>query len=174
MDRMRAPIVAVVAAALVLGAAPTAAARPVERGTILPGVGATVTADEIRIAIGMKRARVVKLLGQPIFANAFGFMQYSKNNLFDLYVNQGTKRVDLIGISGPRFCLPFGLCMLERGGLGRVKTKFGGALKRVEAPDGISYVVRRKVDGGTITTSFGFDGETNAAKLIQVFIGGPS
>lgn len=168
---MRRFLVLAVAVAALVAASP-ALAKTYDEGTILPGRGATVGPDAIPVLIGMKKAKVLSSLGKPVYQNAFGYLQYSKKNLFDVYVDTGNgNRVDLIGVSGPQFCLPFGICMLQAGGLKALKQKFGGALKRERGETGeIFYVFRTKVDGQKRATSFSLDGEKPSSKIIQIFI----
>ena len=67
----------------------------------------------------MTRAQVLAKLGKPLYTNVNGYMQYSSKNLFDVYLD-GSKRVRLIGISGPGFCTVFGACALKTGGIAKL------------------------------------------------------
>ncbi|MEZ5099746.1 MAG: hypothetical protein R3C15_08115 [Thermoleophilia bacterium] len=162
-------LIAVTVAALV--AAAPALAKTYDEGTILPGRGAAVGPTTIPVLIGMKKAKVLAVLGKPVYQNAFGYLQYSKKNLLDVYVNTSGNRVDLIGVSGRRFCLPFGICMLQAGGLKALKQKYGSALKReVDETGEVGYVFRNRVDGQKRKTRFTTDGTNGTAKIIMVFV----
>jgi hypothetical protein len=140
-----------------------AAAGAVERGTIFVNRGAA------GVTLGMTRAQVVARLGQPLYQNTHGYMQYSKNNLFDVYLNTATKRVRLIGVSGARFCTSGGVCMFRAGGLAKLKMQYGAALKKKVAPDGeVTYEVGGKLGGKRVFTSFS---PAAGGRLIQIFIG---
>ena len=135
----------------------------VDRGTI------TVNKGAAGVTLGMTRAAVIAKLGQPVYKNANGYLQYSNNNLFDIYLNTATNRVRLIGISGPKFCTTAGVCMLRNGGLAKLKAQYGKALKRVVAEDGeVTYEVRGTFGGRAVFTSFS---PAAGGKIIQVFIG---
>jgi hypothetical protein len=138
----------------------------VEQGTIVVNRGAA------GVKLGMTRAQVVAFLGKPLFQNAHGYMQYSKKNLFDVYLNPATKRVRLIGISGPRFCTLKGVCMMKDGGLAKLKAQYGAALEKTVAEDGeVSYEVNGVHNGKKVFTSF-FPGTTKPrAAIIQIFVG---
>ena len=167
---MRRFLVLAVAVAALVAASP-ALAKTYDEGTILPGRGATVGPDAIPVLIGMKKAKVLASLGKPVYQNKYGYLQYSKKNIFDVYINTSGNHVDIVSISGPQFCLPFGICMMQKGGLKALKQKFGGALKREKAEDGeIYYVFRNKVDGQKRATSFSLDGEKPTSQIIQVFV----
>ena len=96
--------------------------------------------------LGMTKAQVVALLGKPLFENAHGYMQYSKSNLFDVYLNPATKRVRLIGISGPNFCTVNGVCMMKKGGLAKIKAQYGAALRKAVAEDGDRLIAQDLLD----------------------------
>jgi hypothetical protein len=151
---------AALAALLVL--APAGAAS-VERGTIFVNKGAA------RVTLGMTRAQVVARLGPPLYQNTHGYMQYSKNNLFDVYLDTATNRVRLIGVSGARFCTSGGVCMFRPGGVAKLKMQYGVALKKKVAPDGeVTYEIRGNLAGRRVFTSFS---PAAAGRLIQIFIG---
>ena len=155
-------LVAVRVLAVVLALVP-AAVGAVEQGTIFVNKGAA------GVTLGMTRAQVFAKLGNPLYQNANGYLQYSNNNLFDVYLNVATKRVRLIGISGPKFCTSFGVCMFRKGGLAKLKAKYGTALKKHVAEDGeVTYEVRGKLGGKPVFTSFS---PATGGRLIQAFIG---
>jgi hypothetical protein len=161
---MRALVAALgVLAALVLE---PAALPAVEQGTIVVNRGAA------GVKLGTTKAQVVALLGKPLFENAHGYMQYSKSNLFDVYLNPATKRVRLIGISGPKFCTVKGVCMMKKGGLAKIKAQYGAALRKSVAEDGeVSYEVAGVYNGKKVFTSF-FPATTKPdSPIIQIFIG---
>jgi hypothetical protein len=140
-----------------------AAAGAVERGTIAVNRGAA------GVTLGMTRTTVVAKLGKPLYQNANCYMQYSRRNLFDVYLNTATRRVRLIGISGPRFCTGWGLCMDAKGGLAKLKAHYGGALRRVVQETGQpTWIVRGRYLGRRVFTSF--DAGPGGA-IIQIFIG---
>ena len=149
---------------LVLLALPAAAAASVEQGTISPNRGAA------GITLGLTRAQVVAKLGKPLYENSYGYMQYSRNNLFDLYRRGGV--VDLIGISGPKFCLKGGICVLKRV-VPKLKAKFGSRLAFEESTeDGTqAWIVHGRYLGRGVFTSFEVDGRSDHARLIMVWIG---
>jgi hypothetical protein len=151
-----------VLAALVLE---PAALPAVEQGTIVVNRGGA------GVKLGMTKAQVA-LLGKPLFENAHGYMQYSKSNLFDVYLNPATKRVRLIGISGPNFCTVKGVCMMKKGGLAKIKAQYGAALRKAVAEDGeVSYELTGVYNGKKVFTSF-FPATTKPdSPIIQIFIG---
>lgn len=162
-------LLAVTVAALV--AASPALATSYDEGTILPGRGATVGPDAIPVLLGTTKTEIVASLGPPVEQNANGYLAYSKQNLFDIYLDTRTNRVDVISVSGPRFCLPFGICMLQRGGLKALRQKYGSALKRERAEDGeIFYVFRNTVGGKKRATSFSLSGEKPGSRIVQIFV----
>lgn len=166
---MRRFLVLAVAVAALVAASP-ALAKTYDEGTILPGRGATVGPDAIPVLIGMKKAKVLKSLGKPVYQNAFGYLQYSKKNLFDVFVNTGNgNRVDVLSFSGPEFCLPFDVCLLQNGGVKALRQKFGGALKRDVLESGETVlVVRTRVDGQKRVTTFRVSGQKPGSQIVQV------
>src|SRR5262245_37257725 len=123
--------------ALVLGlvAAPAAEAI-VTQGTIKPNRSAA------GIRLGMSKSQVVTRLGMPVYQNMNGYMQYAPDNqpvIFDDYLDLATNpdRVRLLGVSGSGFCLAGGgPCLFEKGGVGKLKARYGNALKVVTLEDG--------------------------------------
>lgn len=108
-------------------------------------------------------------LGKPLYQNANGYMEYSKKNLFDVYLNIATKRVRLIGISGPKFCTAWELCMFAKGGVAKLKAHYGAAVSLVTTETGEKlYIVVGKLGGRRVFTSFGLAAQ---GKIIQIFIG---
>lgn len=140
-----------------------AAAATVDQGTIAVNRGAA------GIALGMTRATVIAKLGKPVYKNANGYMQYSKKNLFDVYLNTATSRVRLIGVSGPKFCTSWGFCLFKSGGVAKLKARYGAALEKITAEDGEQlYVVVGRLAGRRVFTSFS---PAAQGKVIQLFIG---
>jgi len=144
---------------------PAAAEAVVNAGRIQVNRGAA------GIRLGMTRAQVVTLLGAPVYQNANGYMQYSRNNLFDVYLN-GARRVDMLGISGPNFCTASGICMFEAYGVRKLKNQWGSQLKLVKLETGEQvYVLRGLVNGHRSFTSFSATTIRPRGKIIMVFIG---
>jgi hypothetical protein len=153
---------AVLVASLAAAAAATATAA-VERGTIVVNRGAA------GVTIGMTRSAVVAKLGRPLYQNANGYLQFAKVNLFDVYLDTTTNRVRQIGVAGPRFCTTSGVCLGVKGGLAKLKTRYGKALHRVKAEDGeLSWVLLGRFAGRRVFTSFS---PGPAGRIVQVFIG---
>lgn len=152
-------------AALFALAVPTSAGAVVNAGTIQVNRGAA------GIRLGMTRATVVSKLGPPIFQNGNGYMQYSENNIFDLYLNRA-RRVRMLGVSGPNFCTASGICMFEADGVRKLKNQWGSRLKlrRLETGEQV-YLLRGLVDGRRVFTSFSPTGTRLRSKIIMVFIG---
>jgi outer membrane protein assembly factor BamE (lipoprotein component of BamABCDE complex) len=126
-----------------------ASVATVEKGTVSVNRGAA------GITLGMTRATVVAKLGKPLYQNANGFMQYSKKNLFDVYLNTSTNRVRLIGISGPKFCTTKGVCMFAKGGLAKMKAQYGKALKRKTLESGEkTWVIEGRFGARRVFTAF--------------------
>lgn len=144
---------------------PAAAGAVVNAGTIQVNRGAA------GIRLGMARAEVVSKLGAPVYQNANGYMQYSENNLFDVYLN-GARRVPMLGISGPRFCTASGMCMFDAYGVRKLKNQWGSQLKLVKLETGEQvYVLRGLVNGHRSFTSFSATTIRPRGKIIMVFIG---
>jgi outer membrane protein assembly factor BamE (lipoprotein component of BamABCDE complex) len=159
--RLRASLLAALFA-LVL---PTYAGALVNAGTIQVNRGAA------GIRLGMTRATVVSKLGAPIFQNGNGYMQYSENNIFDLYLNHA-RRVRMLGVSGPNFCTASAICMFEANGVRKLKNQWGSRLKLVRLETGEQvYALRGIVDGRRVFTSFSATGTRLRSKIIMVFIG---
>jgi hypothetical protein len=162
--------IAAVAFAITLLAAmaASAASAVVTSGTIWVNRGAA------GVHLGMTRVGVVDTLGQPVYENAFGFMQYGPDPpppLFDVYLGS-TKRVRLLGISGRHFCLASGTCMFTRWGLRKLRLQFGDHLKTVQLEDGETvYVVRSRYQDRRAFTAFSTTSSGGRAQIIQVFIG---
>jgi len=144
---------------------PTSAGAVVNAGTIQVNRGAA------GIRLGMTRAMVVSKLGATIFQNGNGYMQYSENNIFDLYLNRA-RRVRLLGVSGPSFCTASRICMFEADGVRRLKNQWGSRLKllRLETGEQV-YVLRGLVDGRRVFTSFSATTIRPRGRIIMVFIG---
>jgi hypothetical protein len=152
-----------IAALALAGALVTAAGAAVERGTITANRGAA------GITLGMTRTSVVAKLGAPVYENLNGYMQYSNANLFDVYLDSTTKRVRLIGVSGRQFCLRGPICLLAKGGIPRLKARYGKALRLVTTETGEhDYVLLGRFGGRRVFTSFMPAPE---GRILQVFIG---
>ncbi|CAN5161790.1 hypothetical protein BH18ACT14_BH18ACT14_07110 [soil metagenome] len=152
-------------AALFALSVPTSAEAVVNAGTIQVNRGAA------GIRLGMTRATVVSKLGPPIFQNGNGYMQYSENNVFDLYLNRA-RRVRMLGVSGPNFCTASGICMFEADGVRKLKNQWGSRLKlrRLETGEQV-YLLRGLVDGRRVFTSFSPTTIRSRGRIIMVFIG---
>ncbi len=152
-------------AALIAMALPASAGAVVDAGTIQVNRGAA------GIRLGMTRAGVVSRLGAPVFQNGNGYMQYSVNNIFDLYLNRA-RRVRQLGISGSDFCTASGICMFEAFGVRKLKNQWGSRLKllRLETGEQV-YVLRAVVNGRRVFTSFSSTTTRPRGKIIMVFIG---
>jgi len=148
------------------------AAAVVNAGPVTPNVGAK------GIKLGMTRAQVIAKLGKPVFKNSNGYMQFGdekKNVLFDVYLDTSTspQRVRLLGISGRNFCLTGGgPCMLRPGGIGKLKTRYGKALKTVMLEDGEKAIWLKGTLGGCkVFTDFGEAARPNSAPLVMILMG---
>jgi hypothetical protein len=147
-------------------ALPLAASAAVDKGTFTPGAGGA------GITLGMTRAQVIAKLGKPLYTNANGYLQYSSNNLFDVYLD-GSKRVRLIGISGPGFCTAFGACALRSGGIAKLRARYGARLRLTKLPETgeKDWILLGKRGARQVFTSFAPANKTAASAFIQVFIG---
>ena len=161
---MRRYLLGVVVAACVVTGMAGAAARSIESGQIVVGRGIH------GVTLGMTRTQVVARLGPPLSQNAAGSMQYSKRNIFDVYVRRGSpRRTDLVTAAGPGFCLAGGICSLRKGSVKRLISRFGIRLavelypEDADAPD---YVVRSRFGGQPVNTAFSH----GAGRIQQVFI----
>jgi len=164
-------LVPAVAALVVTGIA-GARTIAVTHGSITPNVGAAGA------TLGMTRAQVTARLGKPSFTNAHGYMQYgvdSKNILFDVYLDVASKpqRVHLLGISGTGFCLAGGgPCLLHAGGWGKLRARYGKALKTVTLEDGEKAIwLKGTYKGCKVFTDFGEAGQPAKAPLLMVLVG---
>ena len=162
---MRSAALALLACLLAALAAASAAPAAVDNGTIRVNRGA------VGITLGMKRHAVVDELGPPLFENSNGFMEYSEDNLFDLYLN-ARNRVRMLGISGPDFCLASGTCMWERFGVRKLRAQFGDRLKKVEVGETgeTTLVVRGRYNDRRVFTSFDPTTMRPRGRIIQIFI----
>jgi hypothetical protein len=161
--------VAAAAATLVLAGAADAV---VSGGSVTPNVGAA------GIKLGMTRAQVIAKLGKPVFKNANGFMQFGndkKGVIFDVYLDTSKhpQRVRLLGISGKAFCLAGGgPCLMRAGGVGKLRKRYGKALKNVKLEDGEKVVwLKGKLKGCKVFTDFGEANRPAAAKIVMIFVG---
>ena len=144
----------------------------VTHGAVTPNRGAK------GITLGMTRAQVVAKLGQPIYKNANGYMQYGKDSLgiaFDVYldVSRTPARVRLLGINGAGFCLVTGgPCLMEKGGVGKLRARYDGGLKTVKLEDGEQVVwLKGRYRGCKVFTDFGPAGRPARARIGMIFIG---
>ena len=160
---------AAVALAAVLPATATAV---VTKGTVTPNRGAK------GIRLGMTRAQVVAKLMQPVYKNANGFMQYGPNSqpsIFDVYLDVGTTpdRVRLLGIAGSGFCLAGGgPCLGVAGAVGKLKARYGTALKVVQLEDGERvYRLTGTLGGCDVFTDFTPVRFRPSSRILMVFIG---
>jgi hypothetical protein len=157
---------AAVLAALALAAVPAGASAAVDQGTIVVNRGAG------GVLLGMARAQVVGLLGKPLYENANGYMQYSKKSLFDVYLDVSTKRVRLVGISGPKFCTAKGVCMWTSNGIAKLKAQCGAALRKFTDETGeTGWEIRGRFRGKKVFTSFFPDKPKPSGKIVQIFVG---
>ncbi len=167
MRCMRARIPAILCTIALL-ALPAGAAAIVEKGKFTPGKGAR------GVQIGMTKAQVLAKLGKPVYQNTYGYMQYAKKNLFDVYLDTSVspKRVRMIGISGPKFCLAgAGFCMYDKGAIGKLKQHYGSDLVLTQLESGEDvYRLTRTINGCATYTDFSPSKPGNSAKIIQVFI----
>jgi hypothetical protein len=162
----------VLAAVAVAAALPATGSASVAQGTITPNRGAK------GIRLGMTRAQVLAKLGQPVYKNANGYLQYGPNNqpvLFDVYLDVAATpdRVRLLGISGAGFCLAGGgPCLDHAGGVGDLKDRYGDALKIVRLEDGERvYRLTGTLGGCGVFTDFTPVRFKPSSRILMVFIG---
>ncbi|MGD0167426.1 MAG: hypothetical protein ABSC51_09075 [Gaiellaceae bacterium] len=160
------PILLLLAASMASLVLACAAAAIVDQATIIVNKGAG------GVTLGMTRAQVVAVLGKPLYENSYGYMQYSSKNLFDVYRSGSrTGRVDMLGISGPRFCLRNGICMLRRNNVAALKQKFGKRLTFHKLSDGtLFYRVSGSFQGRRSYTEFDVDGPNRPARIIMIWV----
>lgn len=144
----------------------------VTRGTVTPNVGAA------GITLGMTRAQVVARLGKPVYQNLNGYMQYgpkSLDSLFDVYLDTSVHpwRVRMLGVSGTGFCLAGGgPCLQRPGGVGKLRARYGKALKTVTLEDGEKVVwLRGSLAGCKVFTDFGDAGRPASARIVMLLVG---
>ena len=161
--RVRSLLPTALAAALLL---PPLASAAVDKGTFAPGVGGS------GVTLGMARAQVVARLGKPLYANANGYLQFSSKSLFDVYLD-GSRRVRLIGISGPGFCTAFGACALTTGGIAKLRARYGARLRLTTLPETGDrvWILLGTRGGKQVFTSFAPANARATSPFIQVFIG---
>jgi hypothetical protein len=164
MSRIAACVLLGVACALAL---PAGTGATVDKATIIVNQGAA------GITLGMTRAEVVAVLGKPLYENNYGYMEYSKKSLFDVYRSGSrTGKVDMIGISGPGFCLRNGICMLRRGNVGELKKKFGKQLSFQKLEDGtLLYRIYGTFRGRRAYTEFDVDSRADSARIGMIWVG---
>ena len=165
-------LVPLAACLLIFAGTAAAGSELVTGGLVTPNRGAK------GVKLDMTRAQVVAKLGQPSFKNANGFMQYGKDSLgilFDVYldVTKQPARVRLLGINGAGFCLVTGgPCLMEQGGVGKLRARYDGGLKTVKLEDGEKVVwLKGKYLGCKVFTDFGEAGRPASARIGMVFIG---
>ena len=161
------------AAVLLVVVLPLSANAAVKQGPVTPNRGAH------GIKLGMTRAQVVAALGQPVYKNTNGYMQYGPPNkpgvAFDIYldVSKRPNRVRLLGVYGAAFCLVGGgPCLLEKGGVGQLDDRYGAALETVTLDDGEQTIwLKGSYRGCDVFTDFGEPGRARSARIGMVFIG---
>src|SRR5262249_430760 len=93
----------------------------------------------------------------------------------DVYLDTGTspQRVRLLGISGRNFCLTGGgPCMLRKGGVGKLKARYGKALKTVMLEDGgKAGWLKGTLAGCKVFTDFGEPGRPQRGGVVRVVVG---
>jgi hypothetical protein len=163
---MRSAALALLGSLLAALVAASAAPAAVEGGTIWVNRGSA------GITLTMKRATVLNRLGQPLYENQNGYMQYAEEpDLFDVYLNS-RNRVRLLGISGEGFCVNDGPCMWDRNGVRKLRAKFGDRLKELEDETGQTIlVVRGRFEGHRVFTAFTPTTLRGRGKINMVFIG---
>jgi len=164
--------VAAVVLMLALAGAALAGTTVVTAGTVTPNVGAA------GITLGMTRAQVIAKLGQPVSQNLNGYMQYGPKNLstlFDVYLDTSVHpwRVRMLGISGRNFCLAGGgPCLRRAGGVGKLRARYGKALKPVMLEDGEKVMwLKGKLSGCKVFTEFGPTNAPASAQIVMLFLG---
>jgi hypothetical protein len=165
----RAAAIAALICLAALAVADAAAAKAWEMGTFTPNRGG------LGIRLDQTRAQVVAKLGTPVFENQNGFMEYSSSNLFDVYLDTALspKRIRMIGLSGPDYCVAGGggVCLMRKGGVGKLKAKYGGQLVKKSDSTGVDcYLLLGMYKGKQVFTSFAVDSFKAKGRIIQVFI----
>jgi hypothetical protein len=79
----------------------------------------------------------------------------------------------MLGISGRNFCFTGGgPCMWRAGGVGKLRARYGKALKNVKLEDGEKVVwLKGKLKGCKVFTDFGEANRPAVAKIVMIFIG---
>jgi hypothetical protein len=163
----------------VLGVMLTAIAIPGAASSVVTRATITVNRGATGVALGMTRAQVTARLGRPVGGNG-NWLQYGPRNkpwiVFDVYLDRSKQpaRVRLIGLHGAGFCLPEpGPCLEQRGGVGKLKTRYGKALRIVKLEDGEQVArLTGTVHDCKVFTDFGAPISPNAdAKIGMTFIG---
>jgi len=142
------------AAAVLLGAPPLAAAVTIESGTVVPFRGVAGA------SLAMTRAQVIDQLGPPRDENRNGVMTYAKRAIFDVYrTGPGLRtRVDMLIAAGPGFCTAEGACSSRAGGLRKMLDAYPKSFKRYK--DGTGDTIFRwcrRIRKRAISTSFNVD-----------------
>jgi hypothetical protein len=148
---------ALIAVALASGAQ----ARGITSGTITVGRGAN------GVTLGMTRQQVIDKLGRPLMENANGVMSYgSGKTIFDIY-RKFTHRVKQFVIAGGNFKLSDGNRIFARGGLRRLKARYGKRLRFHRFEDGSPYYeIVTHLNGHKVLTDF----PTGLGRVLDVFI----
>lgn len=161
LTRMARLAFAALAALLVVATA----GATVEKGKIQVNRGA------IGVTLGLTRAQVVARLGRPVYQNQNGYLQFAKVNLLDVYLDQRTNRVRLMGVAGRRFCIE-DVCLQHRGNVGALKRLFGAKFKAITDEDGSpAYAMYGTLGGRRVFTTFGVGRHAPTEAVAQVFIG---
>lgn len=143
-----------------------AASAAVDHGSVTPNRGA------VGITLGMTRTQVVARLGKPLYENRNGYMEYAEKNLFDVYLDLATKRVRLVGVSGPRFCVGGNICMMRKGNVGALRARYGAALKAIADEDGSpAYALYARFGGKRVFTTFAVSRHRLSEQVFQIFMG---
>jgi hypothetical protein len=164
-------VVALLLAALAASGAFAAAPRTkgVTGGKIVVGRGAA------GITLGMSRAQVIARLGRPFYENRHGYMQYGRGDaMFDVYRSSGSKdsRVLMFGIAGSGFRLSDGNRIFARGGIARLRRRYGKRLKAVRLEDGEPvYRIGGRLGGRKVFTELSVDRFGPRARVGNIFVG---
>jgi hypothetical protein len=147
-----------------LGAVAALASGSVERGTIVPGRGVGP------IEVGMTRARVVALLGEPLDTVGRSRLVYSRDNVFDVHLD-GNGRVETITASGTRFCTRGGACLLHEGNVAQLRREFPGRVVKTQGFGRPLYTIVGTLGGRRVFTSFLGDRHAPQPTVLQVYVG---
>jgi len=144
-------------------AGPAVADAPLTKG-VYGGV-ITVGRGAAGVRLDMTRAQVIARLGRPFAENRNGYMRYAysrpgyipsnvKHGLFDLYLRKGRVRMMIIGPQKD-FRLTDGNHIFTKGGVARLKRRYGRRLHALHAEDGEPvYRIAERYLGRTVWTDF--------------------